>query len=71
MAQSNVINFSTSSNSMVQDNPEELVRKNTIHIQRKNCGNRNEFEKYMLHPIVRWGCDEGFDVKGPLYCKYE
>ena len=41
MAQLNVINLSTSSNAMIQDNPDELSTKNAVHIQRKNCGSRN------------------------------
>ena len=57
MAQLNIIDFSASSNAMTQDNPEELMRKNTIHIQRKNCGNKNTAEKDMSGHVVWWGYD--------------
>ena len=39
------MDFATSSNAMIQDNPEGLVRKNAIHIKRKNCLSRNAEEK--------------------------
>ena len=38
---------------MIQDYPEELVRKNAIHIQRKNCGSRNAEEKHIIDYMVR------------------
>ena len=44
MAQMNAMDFSTSSNAITQDNSEELMRKNTHHIQRKNYGSRNTEE---------------------------
>ena len=36
MAQSNVMDFSTSSNAMIQDISEGPMRKKAIHIERKN-----------------------------------
>ena len=53
MAQLNVIDFSTSNNAMTQDKSEDLRRKNTIHIQRKNCGNINVEEKLMIDHLVQ------------------
>ena len=53
MVKSNGTDFSTSSNAMTQDHPEELRRKNTIHIQRKNDGSRNAEEKLMIDHVVR------------------
>ena len=53
MAQLKVMDFSTSSNAMIQDNPKELRRKNTIYIQRKNFGTRNVLEKYMINHVFR------------------
>ena len=48
LAQSNIMDFSTSSNAIIQDNSEGLMRKNTaIHIQRKNFGSRNKEEKQL------------------------
>ena len=69
--QLNVMDFSISSSAMTQDNSERLMRKNTIHIQRKNCGTRNAEEKNMIDYMVRWGYDCVFDIKRSLYCKYE
>ena len=37
----NVMDFSTSSNAMIQDTSEGPMRKFVIHIQRKNCERRN------------------------------
>ena len=45
MVQSNIMDFSTRSNAMIQNNAEGLMRKNAIHIQRKNCGSRNMKKK--------------------------
>ena len=60
MAQLNVIHFPTSSNAMTQYNSEGLMRKNAIHIQGKNCGNRNAEEKHMIDHMGQgaydWGC---------------
>ena len=52
VAQLNVMDFSTGSNAMIQDNAEGLMRKNTIPIQRKNYGNRNTEEKHMIDHMV-------------------
>ena len=57
MAESNTIDFSNSSDAMIQDDPEKLMRKNAIHNQRKNCGNRNAEEKHMIDYVVQWGYD--------------
>ena len=51
MAQSNVIDFSTSSNAMTQDNAEGFLRKKAIHIQRKNCGSINVEENQLLEDM--------------------
>ena len=58
VVQSNVMDFSTSCNAMIQDNAEGLMRKNTIHIQRKNCESRNKEEKQLLDHMGQydWGC---------------
>ena len=42
------MDFSTSSNTMIQDNSEELMRKNAIYILKKNGGSRNAEEKHIL-----------------------
>ena len=47
MAQSNVMDFSTSSNVMIQDNSEGLNEKNGIHMQRKNHRSGNTEEKQL------------------------
>ena len=49
VVQWNIMDFSTSSNAMTQDNAEGLWRKNAIHTQRKNCGSRKTLEKYMIN----------------------
>ena len=46
VTQSNIMDFSNNSIAMIPDNIEGLMRKNTIHIQRKNCGSRNAEEKH-------------------------
>ena len=51
MAQSNVMNSSTSSNAMIQDNYERLMEKNDIHMQRKNYRSGNTEEKQLLEHI--------------------
>ena len=44
----NLIDFSTSNNSLIQNNSEGLMRKKANHIHRKNCGSRNTEEKQLL-----------------------
>ena len=58
-AKSNVMDFSTNSNAMIQDNSEGPMRKNAIHSQRKNCGSRNTEEKQLFDHLGRWGYDWG------------
>ena len=48
VVQSNIMEFSTISNAVIQNNAEGLMRKKAIHIQRKNCGSRNTEEKQLL-----------------------
>ena len=55
VAQSNVMDFSISSNAMIQDN--SVMRKNASHIQRKNCGNRYTELKQLLDHIFQRGYD--------------
>ena len=38
---------------MIQDNSEEFSKKNAVNIQRKNCGNWNALEKYVIDHIVQ------------------
>ena len=54
MAQLNVIDFSTCSNAMIQDISEGPMRKNAVHIQRKNCGSKNTEEKQLLDYMGQW-----------------
>ena len=42
------MDFSISSNAMIQNNAEGLMRKKATHTQRKNCGSRNTEEKQLL-----------------------
>ena len=53
VVKSNVMDSSASSNALTQEKPEKLMRKNAIHIQRKNCGNRNSDEKQMIEHIIQ------------------
>ena len=46
------MDISTSTDAMIQDNPEEFRTKNAIYIQRKTCGNRNMEEKHMIDHAV-------------------
>ena len=48
---------------MIQDNAEGLMRKNAIHIQRKNCGSRNTERKQLLDHMGQWGYDWDVDSK--------
>ena len=57
MAQLNIMDFSTRGNAMIQDHPEGLMRKNTLHIQRKNCVSRDTEEKQLLDHMGQWGYD--------------
>ena len=57
------MDFSTSSNAKIQNNVEGLMRENTIHMQRKNCGCRNVEEKQLLDHMGRWGYDWGCRLK--------
>ena len=41
------MDFSASSNAMIQDNSERLIEKNDIHMQRKNYRNGNTEEKQL------------------------
>ena len=53
VVKSNVIDFCTSSNAMIQNNSEGLMRKNIIHIQRYNCGSINT-EKQNKQKKTAW-----------------
>ena len=55
----NIMDFSNSIIAMFQDNSEGLMRKNTIHIQRKNCESRITEEKQLLDHMSQWGYDLG------------
>ena len=43
-----MIDLATNSNAIIQDNSEGSMRKNDVHIQRKNCGSRNTEEEQLL-----------------------
>ena len=47
MVKSNVMDSSASSNALIQDNYMGLMRKNTIHMQRKNYRSGNTEEKQL------------------------
>ena len=53
------MDFSTSSNVMIQDISEGPMKKNVIHIYRKNGGSRNTEEKQLLDHMGPWGYDWG------------
>ena len=48
MVQLSTMDFSVSNNARIQNNTEGLMRKKSIHIQRKNCGSRNTEEKQVI-----------------------
>ena len=64
MAQSNVIDFSTSSNAMIQDISEGFMRK--------NCGSRNTGgRKDCLILCVNWDMIGDGESKQLRLCKYQ
>ena len=48
------MDFSTSSNAMIQNNGKGHMRKNAIHIQTKNCGSKNTEAKQLLEHMCWW-----------------
>ena len=69
MAESNVMDFSTSSNAVIQDISKGPMGTNAVHIQRKNCGSRNTEGKQLLDHMGQWGFDWGYGLYfffGPL-----
>ena len=59
MAQLNIMDFSTGSKTMIQDNSEGLMRRNSSQIQRMNCGNRKTEKQQLLDHMGQWGYDGG------------
>ena len=57
LVKSNVMDSSASSNALIQDNYEGPLRKNTIHMQRKNHRSGNTEDKQLLEHMGRWGYD--------------
>ena len=42
------MDFATSSNAEIQDNPKGFMRKNVIHVERKDCESRSTEEEHDL-----------------------
>ena len=57
------MDFSSSSNTVIQKNTEGLMIKKAIHIRRKNCGSRNTEENNCLNTWVDGDITGDVDAK--------